>query len=402
MLELRKLLDKVDLLGQDAAERKLKYNKLARDARAELSEIAVDAALSEKIKATIQADSTWRGAEPLENTLDRRYRPQVAVDNVSLIGVDGSQIYPDRHGPVLYYLLNIGSIVLRVGSGEAPIVETEPQLFFREADLYERGQNLIGNEWINTRREVAEIRMLAHLAQAERRHRGGDVEQLVLAMKDGQLMMWLGERETTADKRQLLESYIAQLQTIQQAYAIPIGFVGRPRSANVVRLLWVARLQPDEITRERVQENGYRALTDRMLFSALLAPNQRSALFASTAKVNREDFKDVGQRICFFYMNVARSADVEDARIVRIDLPEWAARQPELVDKVQTAIFDDCEGTHFPYVLVRADELAVVTQQEKRDLDRFLSVAISNSTGMMPEASAKAIAKGQSRQYGTK
>lgn len=399
MLELRKLLDKVEMLGQDAAERKLLYNDLAREARSALADIPVDAALTEKIEAAIQADSTWRGAEPLEGTLDRRYRPTITVPKVSLIGVDGSQIYPDPHGPVLYYLLNIGSIVLRVGSGEASVVETEPDLFFRETDLYEQGQNLVGNEWINSRREVAEIRKLATLAQAERRYWQGDLSQLVLAMKDGQLMMWLGEKETLADKRRQLDTYIAQLQTIQHAHAVPIGFVGRPRSANVVRLLWIAQLRKSEISRERMQQSSYRALTDRMLFSTLLGPNQRSAIFASTARVNREDFRNAGQRVCFFYMNVARSAAVEDARIVRVDLPEWAALQPDLVDKAQVALFDDCEGTHFPYVLVRADELAVVTQQEKRDLDRFLSVAISNRTGTMPEASAKAVAKEQSRHY---
>ncbi|NOZ51120.1 MAG: DNA double-strand break repair nuclease NurA [Chloroflexi bacterium] len=406
MLELRKLLDKVDQLSQDVANRQQSYRVLIREAREALASIAVDDDLAAKIQAAITAESTWRGAEPLEGTLDRRVSPQAVADTLSLIGVDGSQIYPDRHGPVMYYLLNMGSIVLRAGSGQAPLVDTQPELFFSESDMYDKGQNLVNNEWVNSRRELAEMRTLADLAQAERQYHGGDLEPLILAAKDGQLMMWLGERENSAEKQRQLQAYIAHLQRMQQAQVIPIGFVGRPRSANVVRLLRVAQLQRHEITREAVKHSKYRALTDQAVFSALLGSNQRSALFASTAKINRENsekggpnFKTAGQRICFFYLNIARSNNPEAARIVRVDLPEWAAMQPELVDKIQNALYDDCEATHFPYVLVRADELAVVTQQEKRNLDSILAVAISHTTGDMPLNSAKANAKVQSRQH---
>lgn len=399
MLELRKLLDKVDQLSQDIADRRQSYSVLIREAREALTNIAVDDDLAAKIQAAITAESTWRGAEPLEDTLDRRVSPQAVADTLSLIGVDGSQIYPDRHGPVMYYLLNMGSIVLRAGSGQAPLVDTQPELFFSESDMYDQGLNLVNNEWVNSRRELAEIRTLADLAQAERQYHDGDLEPLILAAKDGQLMMWLGERENSAEKQRQLQAYIAHLQRMQQAQVIPIGFVGRPRSANVVRLLRVAQLQRHEITREAVKQSKYRALTDRAVFSALLGPNQRSALFASTAKVNRTDFSQAGQRICFFYLNIARSNNPEAARIVRVDLPEWAAMQPELIDKIQNALYDDCEATHFPYVLVRADELAVVTQQEKRNLDSILAVAISHTTGDMPLNSAKANAKVQSRQH---
>ncbi len=401
MLELRKLLDKVDQMSQDVADRQQLYGDLAQEARAVLADTRVDEELHAKITAAITAESTWRGARPLEGALDRRINPQARAANFSLIGVDGSQIYPDRHGPVLYYLLNIGSIVMRVGSGQAPVTDTRPELYYSEADLYDQNLNLVNNEWVNGRRELAEMRALADLAQAERLYYAGDLEPMILAMKDGQLTMWMGERAQSAEKKQQLVRYIACLHDIQQVGAVPIGFVGRPRSANVVRLLWVARLPQSEITRERVNSSKYRALTDRALFSALLGPNQRSALFASTGRVNREDFAQAGQRICFFYLNIARSNDPAAARIVRVDLPEWATQSPALIDKIQNAIYDDCEGTHFPYVLVRADELAVVSQQEKRNLDSMLAVSISQITGHMPLDSAKAMAKSQSRHYAT-
>ena len=398
MLELHKLLDKVDEMSQEAAQQQKRYAKLVQDARERLQNTSVDEGFLAKIQQAIAVDSSWRGAEPLEGVLDMRHRPQIELEQASLIGVDGSQIYPDRHGATLYYLINIGSIVLRSGSSEAPTTETAPTLFFDEVNLYNKQHYLVGSEQVNSQREFAEVKKLAELAMAERTHLGGDQDHLVVAIKDGQLMMWLGEREQSENAR-LLDSYIDQLDEIRRSGSIPVGFVGRPRSANVVRMLWVAGLKMEGITQETVRMSGFRALTDKMLFAPLLAPNQRSAIFINTAKVNRQQFADRQQRICFFYTNVARQVGADAAQIVRVDIPEWVADQPALVDQVQMAIYEDCTGTDFPYVLIRADELAVVSQQEKRDFEHMLAVAMVQTTGSLPESSPKAAQKEFSRGY---
>jgi hypothetical protein len=398
MLELHKLLDSVDEMSQEAARQQKRYADLAAEARGRLQNIPADEKLMAKIEQAIAADSSWRGAKPLEGVLDMRRLPQAKLEQASLIGVDGSQIYPDRHGAMLYYLLNIGAIVLRRGSSEAPATETIPTLYFDETNLYDDQHYLVGSEYVNSRRELAEVSKLAALAMVERRYVGGDQDHLVVAMKDGQLMLWLGEKEQKENAK-LLQRYIDQLDEIRKTGGVPVGFVGRPRSANVVRLLWVAGLKSEDITQENVRKSGFRALTDKMLFAPLLAPNQRSAIFSNTAKVNRQQFAERGQRVCFFYTNVARQSGADAARIVRVDIPEWAALQPALVDQVQMAIYEDCAGTGFPYVLIRADELAVVSQQEKRDFEHVLAVAIAQTTGSLPEASPKAAQKELSRGY---
>ena len=398
MLELHKLLDSVDEMSLEAARQQKRYADLAQDARERLQNTPADEKLMAKIEQAIAVDSSWRGAEPLEGVLDVRRLPQAKLEQASLIGVDGSQIYPDRHGAMLYYLLNIGSIVLRRGSSQAPATETVPTLYFDETALYDDQHYLVGSEYVNSQRELAEVTKLATLAMAERRYVGGDQDHLVVAMKDGQLMLWVGEREQKENAK-LLQRYIDQLDDIRKSGGVPVGFVGRPRSANVVRLLWVAGLKSEAITQENVRKSGFRALTDKMLFASLLAPNQRSAIFSNTAKVNRQQFAERGQRVCFFYTNVARQAGADAARIVRVDIPEWAALQPALVDQVQMAIYEDCAGTGFPYVLIRADELAVVSQQEKRDFEHVLAVAMAQTTGSLPEASPKAAQKELSRGY---
>jgi hypothetical protein len=84
---------------------------------------------------------------------------------------------------------------------------------------------------------------------------------------------------------------------------------------------------------------------------------------------------------------------MDSAQIVRVDIPEWAASQPDLVDQVQMTIYNDCAGTLFPYVLVRADELARVSYQEKRNFDSMISIEEARLTGEMPESSRKATQK---------
>ena len=383
-------MDQIDAMSREIEQRRERYRKLVGSARRALSDFdEVDEALRAKIARAQEVDPTWRGASPCDGHLNARFIPPPHDEDVSLIGVDGSQIYPNRHGPALYYLINTGVILLRQGSGEAPLVDTRPQVFFTEDDLYDDNLNLLNAQIVNAMRESEEMRELAHWAEEERRHWGGDLDRLILAMTDGPLLIWISEEEKSAAgekaAQERVRAYLEQLQRIRDSRAIPIGYVARPRSANVLRLLHVAQLADAEISTETVRASRYRALTDATLFSDL-APNQRTALFSSTAQVNKT-FADAGQEICFFYINVARHAHTP--RIARVDIPRWAAEQPGTLDRVHRAIYEDCDGSGYPYVLIRAHELALVTYQERQELENMLSVAYMRLTGENLTASIK-------------
>ena len=395
MLELSKVMDQVSAMSQEIARRQARYRDLVNKARQALEDFdAVDDALLDKIARAQDVDPTWRGARPCGDSLNARFTPPPEAEDASLIGVDGSQIYPNRHGPALYYLINTGVILLRQGSGEAPLVNTRPQVFFTEDDLYDENLNLLNAQVVNGLRESEEMRELAHWAGEERRHWGGDLARLILAMTDGPLLIWISEEEKSAAgekaARERVRAYLQQLQSIQESRAIPIGYVARPRSANVLRLLHVAQMAPGEITKESVRASRYRALTDATLFNDL-RPNQRTALFSSTAQVNKT-FAQEGQEICFFYLNVAR--DETAPRIARVDIPRWAAEQPGMLDRVHRAIYRDCEGTDYPYVLIRAHELALVTYAERQALENMLAVEYLRLTGERLSSSIKEELKG--------
>jgi len=44
-------------------------------------------------------------------------------------------VYPDRHGAAQFCLVNVGSLCLTHGSGEAPVASSRPRLLFRQDEL---------------------------------------------------------------------------------------------------------------------------------------------------------------------------------------------------------------------------------------------------------------------------
>ncbi|RME86381.1 MAG: DNA double-strand break repair nuclease NurA [Caldilineae bacterium] len=394
MLELQKLLTTIETMSEELAHQSRAHREQTARAQEVLRAFAqVDDALLDKVERAADLDPSWRGARPVGERLDEHHAPEAPDHDASLIAVDGSQIYPDRHGMALYYLINTGGIVLRQGTGQAPLTFTRPQVFFREKDLFNEAEELIDSQTVNNLREMAELEELARLVAEERAYWQGDLDRRVVAMMDGPLLLWVSEREyeQSSHAHRRLQEYLACLDAIRAAGGLLVGYVDRPRSANVLRLLHVAELELMAIDKETLRATRYRGLSDRFLFD-WLRPQERSALFASTSRINRRDFAPAGHEIYFFYLNVAQADGPDDANIVRVDVPAWVAAQPETLDLVQQAVYRDCRGTGYPYVLARAHELAVVTQQERRQFEQMLATQLMRR-GRWPYTSTKAYLK---------
>jgi hypothetical protein len=395
-LELNKIVVPVEAMGQALAQRQAQEEECLARARTALGQHAqISAELRRKISLACEVDTSWRGAVPLGERLDERRFSAPDPAPATLIAVDGSQIYPDRHGIAPYYLVNIGSILLRQGSGGAPSTGSRPSLSFAQDELYDEKGRLRNVEHVNRERDRREIETLAELAESERGVLGGDTSRPILALVDGPLLFWApsqpGDYEGQGDQtRRQLEHFTRQLSRLRRARAVPIGYIDRPSSANVLRTLELAELTPDQLNRESVRTRAYGLLVDRMLL-ADLRPGERSGLFASTAVLNR-DYGTAGHRIVFFYVNMARQEGEENAVIARVELPEWAVRDQQALDAVVGALYSDCELTGLPYALVRAHELAVVTGIERAELEKLLGQEMIRS-GLSPQLSAKAAGK---------
>lgn len=395
-LELNKLTGQVDAMGRALAARNHDTAEQAARARDLLtSQPEVTEELKRKIEAARKIDEWRRGAIPRGQRLDERHRPTARPEIYTLIAADGSQIYPDRHSIATYYLLNTGAIVLRAGSGDAPTVSSSPEIFFNDADLYDEEGQMRTSEFISAQRNRRELQVLADLAEAERTALGGDLTIPIICLIDGPLLPWLrADPRQTEALNQEIEFFAGQMARLRRAGAIPVGYVDRPGSAYVLRILELIELPIEGITRDTLRYGAFLRLTDRELYAGL-APNERTGLFEPNSEANdryqhrtRDEAHPSGDRIAFAYVNVARPGQ-KDAAIARIEVPGWIASDLEQLDIAQAAIYANCEPTNYPYVLARSHELAVVGQAEKADLEQMLFQAMLRN-GMMPEVSFKA------------
>jgi NurA domain len=400
VLELNKLTHEVAEMGAALAGRAAEFEQRLPAAQALLNTVGqADEELRAKIeKAT---NFAWSGAMPTDEPANASYPPPAHPARLNVLAADGSQIYPDRHGLALYYLINIGSIVFRHGLSEAPGVHTEPQVFYEDADLYQDDGGQVPSVLIDVRRDVAELGELARLAALEA------AQAPTLAVMDNGLMLFVapqvpGGREAQRANDDYQTQYLGHMQASRETGAALAGVVDRPHAVNVIRLLCLSRLESGEINQDTLRSLApFEHITDAVLFN-FLEPGERSAVFKNASKTNLDLYAPRGHAVHFFYLNAGR---VGQREMLRIEVPEWIAQDTGRLGLVHAAIVEQCRlSAGFPYVLMRAHELAVVTQAERREFDQMVQGALIRQ-GMSPSVSQKAQGKAWTgaakRRYGT-
>lgn len=380
-LELSRLTRAVREMGQALAGRERVFGQLVQQARTWLTEFADRGAELANQARDIGA------AVPTDEPLDFVGALPDVPERFAVIGADGSQVESDRHGIALYYLLNVGSLVYRHGSGQTPEACSVPRLYHRDADLYDGGLQVAGN-LLDVRRTQAEVQHLADRVEAE-------PAGPTLALMDGSLLLWILENLLPQARVEKVRAYLGQFDRIRDRGGVALaGFVSRPRSDEVGRLLHLARLGGD-VRAARAEPNPLEHLPDRAVFS-FLPPGARSALFVSTSGVDRELYESGGHAVCFFYVNVA--AEGEDAVIGRVEVPVWVTERPGLLALAHGGVVAQCRiAGGFPYVLARADELAYISGPEREQLNEMVAAALL-AEGLSPDLSSKALYKRMTRR----
>jgi hypothetical protein len=376
-LALNKILEQLDEMGQVLAGRVKRQRKVLPAARELLHLYAHEQG---RLCRVAQSDpgQRLRCASPSDEPLDAAISLPSLPGQITIVAADGSQIYPNRHGLAFYYVINVGSIVFRYGSGQAPDVATEPRLFYADEHMYPGGAPVTG-DLVNAERNLAEMRELADLTLAEP---GEGPPRLGLA--DGPLLIWLQRANLPKGRQeQILASYLDCLDRLRTGRAAVAGFVSRPHSAEVVALLYLTQLEQEERhTVDSLAQTEYRGLTDRALFG-YLRTGQRSALFVRGTAEN-ERFRGRGHTVHFFYLNTGSD-------LARVEVPEWVVLRPEQLDMVHAVVYDQCRFNNgYPYVLTRADEEAVILGEERQTLEAMISQAMARHDLPLPELSRKA------------
>ncbi len=390
-LDLPQLLPQVNQMGQSIAERLSKFNQVLPQLLTTLETLSTTDLdlLHDKIQ---RAGENWPGAVPLHEPIHTSFPPPSLPNDFNVVASDGSQIHPDRHAPARYYLINIGSIRIHYGSGDVPEAFNNGTIYYEEEHLYDEQGNEISPSIINGLRDVSEMETLAQIVK-------NCQNEPTLSLLDNGLLLWLAAQAGDRPSRRIdriLQKYLQQLSQIQHSNTALAGFIDRPRHANVIALLHLSSLTLEDVSEDLLRINPYRGIPDQALFRQILKPGFRSALFIQNSRLNR-DFKRSGHEVYFFYLNTG-----DKDQIARVEVPEWVANSHDLLSLVHGALVEQCKLTGgYPYALVRAHELAVVTTADRQTLDAMIQNTMLEH-GWMLQHSLKSETKrwtGRRRQH---
>ncbi len=399
-LEFEKLTPDLEKMALATAQR----NKL-RETRIEASlqtieQFATDwDAIENTLKiAEKRADEKfYRSARPFDHNepLNTAVSPPAPPLTATIIATDGSQIMPDRHAAHLYYLINVGGIIYPHGSPAAPVVFSEPQIFYPNEDPGDDDFNADSGK-VSVERDKEEI---ATLAKKTWQNRHGALP--ILSIVDQRLLYWpIGGTDFVDNAA--VRAWCGSMTKIREADALLAGYIDRPGTRGVMTLLrsLTAVSEPEFDWKTLGKSTATQGLADRDLFRVLLKPGQRSKIFSYESQPNKFFAEiDPMNAVCFFYLNPGLAGD----DIVRVDIPRWVAEVPETVSIVHALIIDQCRILgNYPYVLARADEMAVVGRQDASELNFMIDIVMQRhgiSTTVTGKQDSKGLARGAKSRH---
>ena len=393
-LDLSKLIGQiVDLatgLKSKAGERQAKLEFA-------LKTLKSSAAYLDELKQKVESSKTTWLVAGLKDGLDIGTAAQHCPDDFIVLASDGSHIDVDRHQSAHCFLINIGIAQLQYGSYPDAQLISFPSLYYKDADIAitsaDGRQIPIEGQLLGIKRGIEECRWLAE------RVREIDENLPVVSLLDGSLILWRLTEQVYPDfvvSELLLNGLLKHLSRLKQlsgrGHLAIASYISYPRSTEVVNLLRLAVCPhlPVDCDRNCAGKFGKRecdvvaGLLDRDLFSRLLAPGQRSALFSSRSSVVEKFYG--ANAVNFFYMRL-------DEEVARVEVPLWVAENKSLVELVHSTLLDQCRrGLGYPVALSEAHEQAVVTAADRQQFWSLVEQVLVED-GIYPESSAKSESK---------
>jgi hypothetical protein len=380
-LDFQQLSYQIHELGEQAVAREERVRLNHENALAILDSFQMKKdALIEMVAKALLKNPNLRCAVPGEESLMFHKGVPPRIEPAVVLAADGSQIIPDRHAPVMFGVINIGSLSMRMGSGETPQQAVETRLLGYDV-VYTPG-GVIGEEVVQLMRDSRERTYLADLAEKE--------TQPVFTLTDGPIEPFVRDLDQRQDLLVLFNSYLAALRRMASRQVCAAGYVDKPGSDLLVRLLELTLLQG-----KRIEDAGkarpLEGVSDAALLRDLLEPGERSAIFGIQSPSAGLFTDNLALR--FFYLNVGQPGR---PWLARVEIPAWVESQPGMVDQLQAILVEQAKymgSQPYPYVLHRAHEVAVVTFEERRQVEELLSLELIRRGLPAGEVSRKQYAK---------
>lgn len=261
----------------------------------------------------------------------------------TVVAVDGSQIYPDRHQGLACYLVNVGGVRLSYGS------ELKPVFFYSNPYVFSGNDEQsvdYSAEMVNCKRQELELNegvRFASMTQLE-------TTEPLLLLFDGSLIFWHLEAKDMRLKEIFLSTYLASLLQLYQKRILTASYISMPKSRELINLVRLSLCNFDT-TQSQLYEPVDR-LVDTAIAWNILEDGQRTIVFTNHAHIS-DSYPEI-IRPHFFYLHVG-------SEIGRVEIPAWVARDEALIDTVAQIVYDQCQkGRGYPVALAESHEQAVV------------------------------------------
>jgi hypothetical protein len=266
----------------------------------------------------------------------------------TIFGVDGSQIYPDRHLGYHCFLINIGGIIIRYGTQNIlPTVEfiSDPFIF----PLFDWNGSSLSNDFVNAKRHELELDSGFFIGKKLIQ------ESFPCAVFfDGSLIFWHLESQKGL-KDQFLSKYLNCLCQCKEEEIPFIGYISAPKSKELVNLI---RLFLSHFDPEKVDTYAHiNIINDAHVVSFFVPPFHRTTIFENKSSIASYYPKAVAPY--FFYINT-------EYEVARVELPAWIAQNEKSVNLIAALILDQVnKGMGYPLVIAESHQQAVVKRDDR-------------------------------------
>lgn len=383
-VNFQQALQQIREMGSQAPQQQEKLQRLRDEARGLLKKYA-DAldSLEQLVDRAAAENPALRCARPFDEILNQAFPEPPLETGYTLLAADGSQVNPDRHAAVEFGAINVGAIRMRPDPGHAPDETVRSQMMFHD-DLFTTS-GLLTDDIVALKRDLAERQVLAELAKNE--------PAPVLALTDGPLELFREPRNMPEFDAEM-ERYLRVLEDLADLAVGTAGYVDKPRGDLVVRLLELPTLAQSGALKKAGEERPLLGVYDVDLFTPLLRPGERSAIFAIHSG---SSMKFRGRlALHFFYLNVGREGK---PWLTRVEIPQWVAGSERLVNLLHGCLL--AQSRHlgarpYPYILHRAHEVAVVSFNERDQLESMIIAEMRRHGIEIEDRSYKQTAKDSS------
>ncbi|MBN1374710.1 MAG: DNA double-strand break repair nuclease NurA [Dehalococcoidia bacterium] len=394
-LDITQIYNQVEAMAGDLKSQQSDYAQKLDNAMATLKSVPAD---QRKLSERIESSKTSWLIAGLKEPVALRTPAAAAPQDFTVVASDGSHIDVDRHHTPRLFLLNIGLVQIQYGDQPDAEFTTIPTVYFGDEMQTIRSESgkqvLIEGPLLGIKRGVEECRCLADTVCSVQ----NDFPSLGLV--DGSLIMWglVGERYESFVIQNLLEQgFLKQMERFhdlsKRKKTVVASYISFPRSTDVTNALRLQVCPYDPVDCDNEHCKGkYEGRDcdvvggplDRDLFGRVLANGERSALFTSRSSI----IKSYGvHKVNFFYIKL-------DEEVARVEVPQWVADDPGLIEFTHSAIIDQCsKGFGYPVSLSEAHEQAVVTGADREAfwelVDRVMTDENMEIKGSLKQRSKK-------------